>query len=132
MQEVARTKDVADGSEGQGAAVTEAAESSAEHQLTEATPDPSKDICPPQEGDSLGGQSVSLAKETPEGLTEEVTCDKGPLAQISPSHETQTDTEAQESTATKPSGEAEASPLSEAAVKAGSGTGLGEVSSALQ
>ncbi|XP_068831022.1 ankyrin-2 isoform X2 [Capricornis sumatraensis] len=116
------TKDVADGSEGQGAAVTEAAESSAECQLTEATPDPSKDMCPPQEGDSLGGQSVSLAKETPEGPTEEATCDKGPLAHISPSHEPQTDTEAQESTATKPSEEAEASPLTEAAVKAGSGT----------
>ncbi|XP_065763411.1 ankyrin-2 isoform X7 [Muntiacus reevesi] len=116
------TKDVADGSEGQGAAVTEAAESSAECQLTEATPDPSKDMCPPQEGDSLGGQSVSLAKETPEGLPEVVTCDEGPLAHISPAHETQTDTKAQESTATKPSEEAEASPLSEAAVKAGSGT----------
>ncbi|KAJ1061312.1 hypothetical protein K5549_014052 [Capra hircus] len=116
------TKDVADGSEGQGAAVTEAAESSAECQLTEATPDPSKDMCPPQEGDSLGGQSVSLAKETPEGPTEEATCDEGPVAHISPSHEPQTDTEAQESIATKPSEEAEASPLSEAAVKAGSGT----------
>uniref|UniRef100_A0AC11CCF6 Ankyrin 2 n=1 Tax=Ovis aries TaxID=9940 RepID=A0AC11CCF6_SHEEP len=116
------TKDVADGSEGQGAAVTEAAESSAECQLTEATPDPSKDMCPPQEGDSLSGQSVSLAKETPEGPTEEATCDEGPVAHISPPHEPQTDTEAQESTATKPSEEAEASPLSEAAVKAGSGT----------
>ncbi|XP_070308419.1 ankyrin-2 isoform X18 [Odocoileus virginianus] len=115
------TKDVADGSEGQGAAGTEAAESSAECQLTEAPSDPSKDMCPPQEGDSLGGQSVSLGKETPEGLTEVVTCDEGPLAHISPAH-TQTDTEAQESTATKPSEEAEASPLSEAAVKAGSGS----------
>uniref|UniRef100_A0A8C6G365 Ankyrin 2 n=1 Tax=Moschus moschiferus TaxID=68415 RepID=A0A8C6G365_MOSMO len=115
------TKDVADGSEGQGTAVTEAAESSAECQLTEATPDLSKDTCPPQEGDGLGGQSVSSAKETPEGLTEEVS-DEGPLAHISPAHEMQTDAEAQESTATKPSEETEASPLSEAAVKPGSGT----------
>ncbi|XP_024601427.1 ankyrin-2 isoform X3 [Neophocaena asiaeorientalis asiaeorientalis] len=113
------TKDVTDGSEGQGAAVTGGTEPSAECLLKEVTLDPSKDTCPPQEGDGLGSQGVSLAKETSEGLTEEVSCDEGPLKYVSSAHETQIDTEAQGSTATKPSDETKALPLPDAAVKTG-------------
>ncbi|NIG58487.1 ankyrin-2 isoform X1 [Pontoporia blainvillei] len=113
------TKDVTDGSEGQGAAVTGGTEPSAECLLKEVTLDPSKDSCPPQEGDGLGSQGVSLAKEASEGLTEEVSCDEGPLKYVSSAHETQIDTEAQESTATKPSDETKALPLPDAAVKTG-------------
>uniref|UniRef100_A0A8C9DYA9 Ankyrin 2 n=1 Tax=Phocoena sinus TaxID=42100 RepID=A0A8C9DYA9_PHOSS len=113
------TKDVTDGSEGQGAAVTGGTEPSAECLLKEVTLDPSKDTCPPQEGDGLGSQGVSLAKETSEGLTEEVSYDEGPLKYVSSAHETQIDTEAQGSTATKPSDETKALPLPDAAVKTG-------------
>uniref|UniRef100_A0A8C6BH70 Ankyrin 2 n=1 Tax=Monodon monoceros TaxID=40151 RepID=A0A8C6BH70_MONMO len=113
------TKDVTDGSEGQGAAVTGGTEPSAECLLKEVTLDPSKDTCPPQEGDGLGSQGVSLAKEPSEGLTEEVSCDEGPLKYVSSAHETQIDTEAQGSTATKPSDETKALPLPDAAVKTG-------------
>lgn len=63
------------------AAVTEAAESSAECQPWQRPPQtPSKRHVPPtRRRDSLSGQSVSLAKETPEGPTEETTCGEGQL-----------------------------------------------------
>ncbi|XP_066892615.1 ankyrin-2 isoform X16 [Kogia breviceps] len=113
------TKDVTDGAAGQGAAVTGGTEPSAECLLKEVTLDPSRDTCPPRGGDGLGSQGASLAKETSEGPTEGVSCDEGPLEYVSSAHEAQTDTEAQESTATKPSDEAKASPLPDSAVETG-------------
>lgn len=89
------TKDVPDGSEEQGAAVTEGTEPSAECLLKEATLDPSKDTSSKQEGDYLDSNSVSLAKETPKGLAEEASCDEGQPTYVSSALKTQTDTEAQ-------------------------------------
>uniref|UniRef100_A0A8C3WTF2 Ankyrin 2 n=1 Tax=Catagonus wagneri TaxID=51154 RepID=A0A8C3WTF2_9CETA len=116
------TKDITDGSAGQGASVTGGTEPSAEDLLKEATLEPSKDTCPQPEGEGLDSQGESLAKETPKGLTEEVSHGKDALAQVSSARENQTDTEAQESTATKPSDETEASPLPAAVVKTSPGT----------
>ncbi|XP_006732927.1 ankyrin-2 [Leptonychotes weddellii] len=115
-------KDITDGSEEQGAIVTEGTESSAECLLKEATLDPSKDTRPEQEDDSLGSCSVLLAKETPKGLTEEAFSDEGQLTKVGSAHKTHTDTEAQKSTTTEPSDETKASPQPEACVKTGTGT----------
>ncbi|KAM5159119.1 ankyrin-2 isoform 1-T1 [Callospermophilus lateralis] len=106
------TKDITDGSEEQGAAVTEGSEPSTECFQKVTTPDPSKDISPQQEGSS----SVSLAKETPKALAEETTCDESQLTLDSSAHETQTDGEAREST-----DETKSSPLTDASVKTDTG-----------
>ncbi|XP_070115856.1 ankyrin-2 isoform X2 [Equus caballus] len=116
------TKDVPDGSEEPGAAVTEGTEPSAECLLKEATLDPSKDTSSKQEGDYLDSNSVSLAKETPKGLAEEASCDEGQPTYVSSALKAQTDTEAQGSTTTKPSDETKASPLPDVSVKTGTGT----------
>nr|XP_031323014.1 ankyrin-2 isoform X8 [Camelus dromedarius] len=116
------TKDITDGSEGQGDAVTGAKEPSAEPLLKEAALDPSKDTSPQQGSDYLGSQGVSLAKETSKGLTEEVSCDEGPLTYVSSPPETQTDMKVQESSTTEPSDETKTSPLPDVAVKTDPGT----------
>ncbi|XP_040331363.1 ankyrin-2 isoform X2 [Herpailurus yagouaroundi] len=113
-------KDTTDGSEEQGALVTEGTEPSAECLLKETTLEPSKDTCPKQEDDSLGSCSV-LAKETPKELPEEASSDEGQLKYGGSAHKTQTDTEAQKSTTTKPSDETKSSPLPDASVKTGTG-----------
>ncbi|XP_047574210.1 ankyrin-2 isoform X3 [Lutra lutra] len=115
-------KDVTDGSEEQGAVVTEGTEPSAECSLKEATPDPSKDTCPRQEDDSLGSCSVLLAKEIPKGVTEEASSDEGQLMNVGSAQKTHTDSEAQKSTTTEPSDETKASPLPDAFVNTGTGT----------
>ncbi|XP_022366778.1 ankyrin-2 [Enhydra lutris kenyoni] len=115
-------KDITDGSEEQGAMVTEGTEPSAECSLKEATPDPSKDTCPRQEDDSLGSCSVLLAKETPKGVTEEASSDEGQLTNVGSAQKTHTDSEAQKSTTTEPSDETKASPLLDAFVNTGTGT----------
>ncbi|XP_044911891.1 ankyrin-2 isoform X17 [Felis catus] len=114
-------KDITDGSEEQGALVTEGTEPSAECLLKETTLEPSKDTCPKQEDDSLGSCSV-LAKETPKELPEEASSDEGQLKYGGSAHKTQTDTEAQKSTTTEPSDETKSSPLPDASVKTGTGT----------
>ncbi|XP_014640069.1 PREDICTED: ankyrin-2 isoform X17 [Ceratotherium simum simum] len=116
------TKDIPDGSEEQSVAITEDTEPSAECLLEEATLDPSKDTSPKQEGDYLGSSSASLAKDTPKGLAEEVSCDEGRLPHVTSAHKTQTDTEAQGSATTKPSEETKTSPLPDVSVKIGAGT----------
>uniref|UniRef100_A0A8D0TZ12 Ankyrin-2 n=1 Tax=Sus scrofa TaxID=9823 RepID=A0A8D0TZ12_PIG len=116
------TKDVTDSSAGQGAAVTGGTEPSAECLLKEATLEPSKDTCPQPEDEGLDSQGESLAKETPKGLTEGVPHGEDPLTHVSSAHEKQTDTEAQKSTASKPSDETAASPLPDAVVKTSPGT----------
>ncbi|XP_058405915.1 ankyrin-2 isoform X2 [Diceros bicornis minor] len=116
------TKDIPDGSEEQSVAITEDTEPSAECLLEEATLDPSKDTSSKQEGDYLGSSSASLAKDTPKGLAEEVSCDEGRLPYVSSAHKTQTDTEAQGSATTKPSEETKTSPLPDVSVKIGAGT----------
>uniref|UniRef100_A0A667H7L1 Ankyrin 2 n=1 Tax=Lynx canadensis TaxID=61383 RepID=A0A667H7L1_LYNCA len=113
-------KDVTDGSEEQGALVTEGTEPSAECLLKETTLEPSKDTHPKQEDDSLGSCSV-LAKETPKELPEEASSDEGQLKYGGSAHKTQTDTEAQKSTTTEPSDETKSSPLPDASVKTGTG-----------
>ncbi|XP_026918781.1 ankyrin-2 isoform X11 [Acinonyx jubatus] len=113
-------KDITDGSEEQGALVTEGTEPSAECLLKETTLEPSKDTCPKQEDDSLGSCSV-LAKETPKELPEEASSDEGQLKYGGSAHKTQTDTEAQKSTTTKLSDETKSSPLPDASVKTGTG-----------
>ncbi|XP_043425960.1 ankyrin-2 isoform X25 [Prionailurus bengalensis] len=113
-------KDITDGSEEQGALVTEGTEPSAECLLKETTLEPSKDTRPKQEDDSLGSCSV-LAKETPKELPEEASSDEGQLKYGGSDHKTQTDTEAQKSTTTEPSDETKSSPLPDASVKTGTG-----------
>ncbi|XP_060510338.2 ankyrin-2 isoform X16 [Panthera onca] len=113
-------KDITDGSEEQGALVTEGTEPSAECLLKETTLEPSKDTRPKQEDDSLGSCSV-LAKETPKELPEEASSDEGQLTYGGSAHKTQTDTEAQKSTTTEPSDETKSSPLPDASVKTGTG-----------
>ncbi|XP_045325633.1 ankyrin-2 isoform X22 [Leopardus geoffroyi] len=113
-------KDITDGSEEQGALVTEGTEPSAECLLKETTLEPSKDTHPKQEDDSLGSCSV-LAKETPKELPEEASSDEGQLKYGGSAHKTQTDTEAQKSTTTEPSDETKSSPLPDASVKTGTG-----------
>ncbi|XP_047421789.1 ankyrin-2 isoform X4 [Sciurus carolinensis] len=112
------TKDITDGSEEQGAVVTEDSEPSPECMQKMTTQDPSKDICLKQEGD-CPGSSNDLAKETPKTLTEGASCDESQLTFDSSAHKTQTDCETQESTIT--SDETKSSPLTDASVKTDTG-----------
>ncbi|PNI53600.1 ANK2 isoform 14 [Pan troglodytes] len=114
------TKDITGGSEERGATVTEDSETSTESFQKEATLGSPKDTSPKREDDCTGSCSVALAKETPTGLTEEAACDEGQRTFGSSAHKTQTDSEAQESTAT--SDETKALPLPEASVKTDTGT----------
>uniref|UniRef100_A0A2I3HRC1 Ankyrin 2 n=1 Tax=Nomascus leucogenys TaxID=61853 RepID=A0A2I3HRC1_NOMLE len=114
------TKDITGGSEERGATVTEDSETSTESFQKEATLGSPKDTSPKREDDCTGSCSVALAKETPAGLTEEAACDAGQRTFGSSAHKTQTDSEAQESTAT--SDETKALPLPEASVKTDTGT----------
>ncbi|KAK2504104.1 hypothetical protein MC885_013425 [Smutsia gigantea] len=116
------TKGVSDSSKEPGAAVAEDIEPSAEC-LPKATLDLSKDTCPKQEGDGLGRSGVSLAKETPRGLTEEASCDEGQQTYVSSAHKTPVDTDTQESTTSKHSDETKTSPLPDASEETGTGTG---------
>ncbi|XP_062964883.1 ankyrin-2 isoform X1 [Cynocephalus volans] len=113
-------KDMTVGSEEQEAAVTEGSEPSTACSQVTLDLDPSKDICPEQEGDYPGSSSVLLAKETPKALTEEVSSDEGQLAFGSSAHETQIDSESQGSPAI--SDETTASPLPDTSVKTDAGT----------
>uniref|UniRef100_A0A2K6FRL1 Ankyrin 2 n=1 Tax=Propithecus coquereli TaxID=379532 RepID=A0A2K6FRL1_PROCO len=113
------TKDVTEGSEEQGAAVTEGSEPSPECLQKEGTRDPSTDTCPKRDSDRPGSSSISLAKEVPEAVTEEAACDEGQSALGSSAHETQTVSAAQEPTT--PSNETKASPLPDASVKTDAG-----------
>uniref|UniRef100_A0A2K5DMV1 Ankyrin 2 n=1 Tax=Aotus nancymaae TaxID=37293 RepID=A0A2K5DMV1_AOTNA len=114
-KEHSATKDITGGSEEQGATVTEGSETSTEGFQNEATLESPKDTGPKREDDCTGSCSVALAKETPTGLTEEAACDESQCTFGSSAHKTQTDSEAQESTATLE--ETKASLLPEASVK---------------
>ncbi|XP_075854153.1 ankyrin-2 isoform X8 [Microcebus murinus] len=113
------TKDVPEGSEEQGAAVTEGSEPSPDGLQKESAPDPSTDTCPKPEGDCPGSSSMSLAKEVPKASTGEAICDEGQSACGSSAHKTQTVSAAQEPTT--PSNETKASPLPDASVKTDTG-----------
>ncbi|KAG8519420.1 Ankyrin-2 [Galemys pyrenaicus] len=116
-------KDITTGSEAD-AAVPTGPESSAECVPVEAALDPSKDAHPEPEGDCSGSCSVSLAKETPHGLTGEESCDEEQLTQVSSAHKTQTESDPRKSTTTEFSDENETSPPPpEASVKSEAGTG---------
>ncbi|KAM5255850.1 ankyrin-2 [Ctenodactylus gundi] len=113
-KEHSTAKDIADGSEEQGAIVPEDSEPSADCSQKETTPHPPKDICP-QQDDCPSSFCVQLAKETSSALTEEVPCDEGQTALASSADKTQDDSEAQESTTT--SDETKPSALSDISVK---------------
>ncbi|XP_066239906.1 ankyrin-2 isoform X6 [Saccopteryx leptura] len=78
------TKDTPDGAEEPAAAITEDTEPRGGC-VTEATPDPSRETGPKQEGNGPGSCTVSSAMEPLTGPTEDVTHDDGALA-----HKTQT------------------------------------------
>nr|XP_054108958.1 ankyrin-2 isoform X12 [Callithrix jacchus] len=119
-KEHSATKDITGGSEEQGATVTEGSETSTEGFQKEATLESPKDTGPKREDDCTGSCSVALVKETPTGLTEEAACDESQCTFGSSAYKTQTDSEAQESTATLE--ETKASLLPEASVKTDTGT----------
>uniref|UniRef100_A0A2K6TYK8 Ankyrin 2 n=1 Tax=Saimiri boliviensis boliviensis TaxID=39432 RepID=A0A2K6TYK8_SAIBB len=119
-KEHSATKDIAGGSEEQGATVTEGSETSTEGFQKEATLESPKDTGPQREDDCADSCSVALAKETPTGLTEEAGCDESQCTFGSSAHKTQTDSEAQESTATLE--ETEALVMPEASEKTDTGT----------
>ncbi|KAL0594381.1 Ankyrin-2 [Plecturocebus cupreus] len=119
-KEHSTTKDITGGSEERGATVTEGSETSTEGFQKEATLESPKDTSPKREDDCTGSCSVALATETPTGLTEGAACDESQCTFASSAHKTQTDSEAQESTAT--SEETKASPLPEASIKSDTGT----------
>ncbi|XP_012583245.1 PREDICTED: ankyrin-2 isoform X5 [Condylura cristata] len=116
-------KDMTTGSE-PDTAVTVGTEPPAECRPKEATGDPSEDTNREQEGDCPGSCSVPLAKETPQGLIEDESCDEGQLGQVSSAHKAQTESASQEPTTTEPADETQTSPpLPEASVKSEAGTG---------